>query len=516
MNAIITKYYYIIKVTCNCGKLTYYKIGEGKTKSRPNTLIEKYKKLRSSNAELLLFEELPHTEKKRLNDSLIHDRLDPAVLKHADPIYIEHYLAETDGSSEFFEVVGTMTDSEVVDFVKATVAAIKAKDYRIENKFNYTLHYNKDKYHLVNNEILEATFAACPEVEDALFGDSTESNILLIGQFDFDFISYIAYNNNVYIWHDTEENKHKFSFSRINSKIHYVENLTEVINLEISFKTIVANTPYGKTGAIINDTVRAEVDWEYFVSLFPIKDMKDAGLDACGYLDMTRVKPLAPHVFPDADILPHIMIFTKTKNATYNSMQELYASSYTVDKPFVKFMKANVLKTHYAFDNVKMWTSAVEIDKSFIYHLMRTQSQHTCGMDLLDTVSIANSYNLENTISVASSNTICTKAGNSNYKAIQFNTALEKQNFVEFYKNNRNFINRMIANQFIGIRYDGACWPKVDWTRDDWTVEKILKAVAGYTDEEVQAVLDTMNKDYYVSKNDDLEKLFGEYINEIK
>lgn len=505
--AIITKYYYIIKVVCDNGKLTYYKIGESKTQNRPRALVEKYKKLRANEAELLLFEELPHTEKKRLNDSLIHEKLDSSVLKSADPVYIKFYLEEADGSSEFFQPVGVMTDQEVVDFVKATVASIKEREYRVNNQVNYTLHYNKDKYHLVNSEILEATFAACPEVENALFVGAVESNILLIGQFDFDFISHIAYNNNVYIWHDTEENRHAFSFGRINSKIHYIENLTEVINLDIPFKTVVANTPYGKTGAIINDTVRAEVDWEYFVSLFPIKDMKDAGLEACGYIDMDRVKPLAPHVFPDADILPHIIIFTKTKNTTYRSMQELYASSYNVDKPFVKFMRANVLRTHYAFDSISGFKSDCDVNSTFVYHHFDTNSAHTCGLPKLTSDRPKNKYNLDNIIS--------NKLDGID-KAIRFNTAQEKQNFVEFYKNNRNFINRMIVNQFLGIRYDGACWPKVDWATSGWTVEKILRDVADYSDEEIQAVLDTMDKDYYVSKNDDIEKLFGDYINEIK
>ena len=40
-------------------------------------------------------------------------------------------------------------------------------------------------------------------------------------------------------------------------------------------------------------------------------------------------------------------------------------------------------------------------------------------------------------------------------------------------------------------RDDSSCFVKVDWTKSDWTVEKILKEVAFYTDEEIKAVLDS-------------------------
>ena len=517
---IIKTFYYIIKVICKNGKYTYYKIGESHTK-RPTKLVDEYRQLRVNDAWHLLSEELPcNSTGKRLNDKLIHEKIEAdGKLKRIDTATMKSLLGQNcSGCSEFFQVNGNMTDQEVIEYVKSIVASVKKKEYRVDVRANYSLQYNKDAHHQVNSDILMELFKVCPEIETALY-DSSGNNLLLAGQFDFDFIASLVCFNNVYIWHDTNENKHKYSFAPINSRITYLDSLEDVINLELKFKTVIANTPYGTDGAIINDVVRADVDWDYFVSLLPIKDMKDAGLEACSYIDMTRLKPLAPHIFPDADILPHILVFTKAKNRSYSSMEELCASSYVVDKPFIKFMRANVVKSHYAFDNISMWTDKVEVESSFIYNLQRTMSQHTCGMDLLETTSVANSYNFDNIVIVSKTpgykNTICTKAGNSNYKTIKFKTAQEKHNFVEFYKENRNFINRMIVNQFLGIRWDGACWPKVDWTRDDWTVEKILKAVANYSDEEVQAVLDSMDKEYYIGSNDAIEKAFGEYLNEL-
>ena len=79
----------------------------------------------------------------------------------------------------------------------------------------------------------------------------------------------------------------------------------------------------------------------------------------------------------------------------------------------------------------------------------------------------------------------------------------------------------MIVNQFISIRDYRACFPKVDWTKSDWTVEKILKTITKQigkemTDIEIVAVLDTMTKDYEVKTDDDINKLFGEYLDEIR
>lgn len=88
-------------------------------------LIEKYNKLHANKAELLTFETLPHNNKKRLNDKTIHTKIDPAKMKKADPIYIEHYLGETDGKEEFFELVDKNLD--VIKYIKSIVSSCKNK-----------------------------------------------------------------------------------------------------------------------------------------------------------------------------------------------------------------------------------------------------------------------------------------------------------------------------------------------------------------------------------------------------
>ena len=222
----------------------------------------------------------------------------------------------------------------------------------------------------------------------------------------------------------------------------------------------------------------------------------------------------------DADILTHILVFKKEKQNEYKTFKEVVADSFTVDKPFIKFMKANELAEHYAIDNISGWKETDDVKTTFVFDEFRAKSQHTCGMDKLTSKSVGNEYNFNNNeITTKTAGISGTLAGA--YYSIRFNTEEEKTNFVNFYKKNRNFINRMIVNQFISIRDYSACFPKVDWTKSDWTVEEILKTITKQidkemTDIEIAAVLDTMTKDYEVKTDDDINKLFGDYLDEIR
>jgi hypothetical protein len=285
--------------------------------------------------------------------------------------------------------------------------------------------------------------------------------------------------------------------------------LEDIFTVDIKFNGVIANPPYGKIGAQITEKVVDNVDFDKFQLLLPLKDIASGGLELCSHIDMDNTLVCPPHSFGDADILTHIMNITKVKNKTYTSFNDLVADSFIVDKPMIKFMKANALATHYAIDTIKGYTTDCEVKQTFVFHTLRIISQHTAGMDVLTEETVANSYNLNNIIKPE----IIKKSGGSGYKAICFGTEVEKQNFVTFYKANRNFINRMIANQFIGVRDYGVCFPKVDWTQPDWTIEKILKSVANYTDEEIAEVLATMEVDYTIKDDASIERLFGKYLN---
>ena len=306
-----------------------------------------------------------------------------------------------------------------------------------------------------------------------------------------------------------DKNDSTLKILKRHAEASFVEKLN-IISLEdmfnLKFNLIIANPPYGRTGAQITETITKSVEFDEFINLLPIKDMPSAGLAACSHIDMPETIVCAPHSFSDADILTHILRITKTPNATYKTFEELCTDSYFVDKPMVKFMKANVLASHYAIDTISTFKKGLDVTRTFVFHHFDTGSAHTCGLPRVDSNIPKNRYNFKDTDESVEGRL------HGVDKSLVFNSTEEKQNFVKFVFANRNFINRMIANQFIAVRNDAACFPKVDWTKDDWTIEKILKVVANYSDEEVQAVLDTMDKDYAIKDDASIERLFGEYL----
>lgn len=292
--------------------------------------------------------------------------------------------------------------------------------------------------------------------------------------------------------------------NNIKQKLNVI-SLEEIFNMKID--GVICNPPYGAIADTIAKNIYVNINYldDNFVCLAPLKDYS---IETGKHIDFSKIGTFPPHSFNDADILTHVVNIAKNEINGLNNPRELCAIAFTVDQPMIKFMKANELKNHYAIDNIKSYKLTMSTTNTFLYSMVAIHSQHTCGLESLASDTVSNAFNFKNEIK----STIVTKAGNSNYKAIQFRTQEERINFINFYKVNRNFINRMIANQFIGIRDDAACFPKVDWTKNDWTVEKVLKEIANYTDDEVKAVLDTMNEDYIIKDDASIERLFGDYL----
>jgi hypothetical protein len=517
INQIIPKHYYVIKVAArlNSSKYRWFKVGEADAQSRPNGLVKKFVKKSSTrevDANTVLWEELPHSTKARLTDHKLHEYLiKNNIVKSLDANWVEHVIDEKDGSNEVFELVDpNMTDEEFLDIVKATVAAIKKSEYTGRLVYDQQLVYDPTKKHLVAGSFFNRLMNKFPDIFARLYNPVCNPlSVLLIGQIEPEFVSTIAIYNKVYIWHDTADATHTYALDRINQNITYITNLKEIIEMDIKFDLIIENPPYGSTGNTILKNIIENVDFEDHICLIPLKDLT---VETGNHVDFNTINTFAPHSFTDADVLTHAFRVSKNKINDTKTIEELCALAFTVDKPFIKFMKANELRNHYAISNIHSWKPADEISKTFVFHGLAMNSQHTCGLASSASVTFANAYNLSN-IEIKEKTQRYTGFLTSNAcRSICFNTPEEKQNFVEFYKKNRNFLNRMIANQFIGIRDHGECFPKVDWTKSDWTVEKILKEVANYTDDENKTVLDTMTKDYAVKKDSCIERLFKEYL----
>lgn len=499
--------YYILEVNLRTRK-PIYKIGEGETESRPNHLIKTYlnKGRGVESVTRLTFEELPHDNKKRVNDKAIHKAIDPAKLKKVDLKDIKYFLDVEDGKDEFYEIVESSLD--IVAYIKDLVKVIKPN---VPIKKQLMLEYDPTKKHLVSWDMLNKIDDFYNNlVYNIIYNQNNNNrkNILLIGQFEPNFIRTFVKFHNVIIWHDSKEQKYDGYNKCLNNSITYFEGSAEELVEEykdMEMDLIIANPPYGSIGTNITKVIVNEIKFIDFINLLPLKDYD---LDLGRHINFNNILTFAPHSFADADILTHAVKINKNIDTTITNNKELCAKAFTLDKPLIKFMKANTLKYHYAIDNNKLWVKTNIVKTSFIFHHLRAISQHSCGMDKLETDSVANAYNFRNEIKAE----ILKTSGASAFRVIQFNTVEEKINFVNFYKENRNFINRLIVNQFVGIRDYSACFPKVDWTKSDWTVEKILKEVANYSDQEIKDVLDTMNKDYYVVRDSDIDKLFKEYL----
>jgi hypothetical protein len=516
INQIIPKHYYTLKVSARLNSMKYrwFKIGEADTQSRPNGLIKKFNKKsnnRDVEASMVLWEELPSSSSARLTDHKLHEGLiKNNIIKRLDANWVEHVIDEKDGSTEVFELVNpSMTDEEFLKAVKDTAAKIKKSEYTGELTYDQQLIYDPKKKHLVANHFLQTLLTKFKDIDSRIY-NSLNLSILLIGQFEPEFVATLAAIHNVYIWHDTADAKHIYTFDRINQRIKYITNLKEIIEMDIKFDLLIENPPYGTSGNNILKTIIDNVDFKEHVCLIPLKDLT---VETGNHVDFNSIITFAPHSFSDADVLTHAFRVSKTPLNNTKTIKELCALAFTVDKPFIKFMKANELLYHYAISNIHSWKPENDVSKTFVFHGLAVNSQHTCGLASSSSVTFANAYNMSN-IEIKEKTSGYTGCLTSNAcRSICFNTPEEKQNFVAFYRDNRNFINRMIANQFIGIRDHGACFPKVDWTKANyWTPELILKKVANYTDEEVKEVLDTMNQDYAVKSDDCIERLFGEYL----
>jgi hypothetical protein len=298
--------------------------------------------------------------------------------------------------------------------------------------------------------------------------------------------------------------------NNIKEKLNII-SLEEIFNMKID--GVIANPPYGADGNKITETIINKVNYEEFINLLPLKDYT---LETGKYIDFNEITTLPPHSFSDADILTHAVRILNKPDNTIKTFDALCAKTFTIDKPMIRFMRDNLAKKHYAFDNIKGYTEDANVKTTFVFHTLRIISQHTAGMDVLTEETVANSYNFNNIVKPE----IIKKSGGSGYKAICLNSEIEKVRLVHIYKIARNFINRMIANQFMGIRSYAACWPKVDLTNSKWDsmtteaeiITAIMKEVNNSTDAEIKAVLDTMTDDYTIRDDSSINRLFGKYL----
>lgn len=489
------KYYYIIKV--NTKKKTYFKIGEACKRSRPESLVSKYSKYTSNTAELLAFEKLPRNNKKRLNDKAIHNKLlAENNFKQASEYEIQSILGEVDGKKEFFEAVN---NTDICAEVEEIVKNCTKKDYTANVKYVYNLNYTNQK-HLVNDDLITKIKENFSEVANTL--GTPNKLIILIGQFEPDFVASYAMYNNIIIWHDTADQKVVYKYESLNNKIKYFEGTLEEFiefikgymeeNMCTIIDLILSNPPYGRIGAEITKAIIDNLNFKTYINLLPANDYKRVPELWQYQSDMEPCND----AFDDAAVTTHMAKIHKNKVNSITE-DEFERSQYT-DRSLDKYFEENSKRTHYAIDGATqalIFTSGLTnktttiIDHRFIPHKHLAYSKNTDEYKW----NVLKSITLEDLKQKFEGKVTFRNGTALNKYVITFNTEIENTNINSFIysKDGFRFISKIATAVNVDSTVDiNKILPKVDWTRS-WTVEEILKEY-NYTDEEIKEVMEDL------------------------
>ena len=356
----------------------------------------------------------------------------------------------------------------------------------------YNLNYTNQK-HLVNDDLITKIKEDFSEVDNIL--NTTNNNIMLIGQFEPDFVASYAMYNNVIIWHDTADQKVVYKYESLNNKIKYFEGtLEEFIEeyIDTDMDLIIANPPYGKIGAEITKGIIDNINFKTYINLLPANDYKrNTTKDLYNYQsDMETINK----GFADAVVTTHLARIHKSK-VNNMTLDEFERSQY-IDPRLDKYFEENSKRNHYAIDAGITWlifaeksdmTKTVILDHRCIpnKHLAYSMNTAEYKWNVLE--------NIDND-SLAASSTSLSTPGKMNKYVVKLNTSIEKQNMVNFIYSENGF--KFISKIFKALNTDSTLeltkwFPKVDWTKS-WTVEEILTDY-GYTKTEIAGVMADLN-----------------------
>ena len=494
-------YYYIIDVRATKGRNGYhfYKIGESDNKNRPATIEATYTKLSknlNSTAIKIAMEVLPDNGIKRINDKAIHRAFDTNILEHVNKDLIEGIFGETDGSDEFFELKDDSIDvckyvEQIVDNLRLSNKGFRAA---VKEDLGQTLDYGEGEnrqHHLVEKDLLDKI----RKFGNLKLNRENDKTILLIGQFEPDWVATFAMENFVVIMHDTKDEIHRYNFEPLNKNIVYIENTNQLLEgdlKDMKFNLIIANPPYAQKGADIDDAILSTVEFDEYISLEPVVDYLRN--DLYKHVDLSSLCRI-PAAFSDAEVLPSICRLTKATNNI--SRDEFYL--YTISNEFTeKYFKENVKRKNVikVTENIN---ESIDMNTSMIFGVKLTppdRSYHNLfgKKDTMFRMINAKRKTIQEAIDEQKQKGF---KGSIWGAAIQFNSELERQNaykFMHSYDGSRfcNFlVSSMGRDNYHDVEYY-AWFPKVDWTKPQ-TVESILKDYK-YSDTEIKSILNELDR----------------------
>ena len=275
--------------------------------------------------------------------------------------------------------------------------------------------------------------------------------------------------------------------NNIKEKLNAI-SLEEIFNMKID--GIIANPPYGSTGANIAYTIREKVNYECFVNLLPANDYKrNKTKDLFNY--QSEMEPVNDG-FDDAAVTTHLCLVSKNK-VNNMTLDEFERSQY-IDPSLDKYFEENSKRTHYAIENDSFCSNCKKYSNEFTVILGWRDVNHKAMPKSKDSTTykwnVEKSIDAEYVFNTHEKVTNGKRTGRVSFAGITFNTTTEKDNFVEFFysESGRHFMSKLWSSMNVdGGLFIEKWFPKVDWTRP-WTVEEILKDY-GYTEDEIKAVM---------------------------
>jgi len=278
------------------------------------------------------------------------------------------------------------------------------------------------------------------------------------------------------------------SFPSIKINIIHYEEISMIQNVDL----IISNPAYGSIGANITYNVK-DLNYKEFINLLPANDYK-RNSDKNLFNFQSDMIPV-PAGFEDADVTTHLARIHKTKinNLTEADFIMQQFTDRSLDKYFVETNK----RKYKAFENndqgnhPETWS----VDRTVIMGFKDSANGHMPYSKNCNTYKWNVEKSIDSQYLIENCNYYKNRGGlRVSFVGFTFDTALEHDNFVEFFYSKVGFkfmskvITALNADSWVGTeRY----MPKVDWTRA-WTVEEIL-ADYGYTETEIAEVMADLN-----------------------
>ena len=289
-----------------------------------------------------------------------------------------------------------------------------------------------------------------------------------------------------------------FALTKARIKKTFKDFDINIISLEeltyMKVDLLISNPPYGKIGANITKKIIDTVDFTEYINLLPANDYKrNDSKDLFNYQsDMKPAAKQGEKAFADAAVTTHIAKIHKTK-VNNMTLDEFERSQY-IDRNLDKYFEENSKRAHYAIENDSFCSNCKKYSNEFTVILGWRDVNHKAMPKSKDSTTYK--WNVEKSIDadyVFNNHEKVTngkRTGRVSFAGITFNTATEKDNFVEFFysESGRHFMSKLWSSMNVdGGLFIEKWFPKVDWTHS-WMVEEILKDY-GYTEDEIKTVM---------------------------